>query len=210
MLIGSYQLKNNLVVAPMAGVPTAPSASSASRWALAWRSPRWWRAIRSSGLRENAAARRSRRRSRAHRGPDRGRRSQDARRGRPYNVDEGRDHRHQYGLSGQEGVQRHGRLGAPQGRAAGRSILDAVVGAVNVPVTLKIRTGWDRGDRNALASPVSRKTRGCARSPSRAHARLRLLRRCRVPDHCGGQGAGHHSGHRQWRYPHAGKGEAGP
>jgi tRNA-dihydrouridine synthase B len=29
-------------------------------------------------------------------------------------------------------------------------ILDAVVGAVNVPVTLKIRTGWDRENRNAL------------------------------------------------------------
>src|SRR5687767_72685 len=30
-------------------------------------------------------------------------------------------------------------------------ILDAVVGAVKVPVTLKIRTGWDRSSRNALA-----------------------------------------------------------
>jgi tRNA-dihydrouridine synthase B len=29
-------------------------------------------------------------------------------------------------------------------------ILDAVVGAVSVPVTLKIRTGWDRDNRNAL------------------------------------------------------------
>jgi tRNA-dihydrouridine synthase B len=29
-------------------------------------------------------------------------------------------------------------------------ILDAVVGAVEVPVTLKIRTGWDRLNRNAL------------------------------------------------------------
>src|SRR5678816_2170754 len=29
-------------------------------------------------------------------------------------------------------------------------ILDAVVGAVSVPVTLKIRTGWDRASRNAL------------------------------------------------------------
>jgi len=29
-------------------------------------------------------------------------------------------------------------------------ILEAVVGAVNVPVTLKIRTGWDRDHRNAL------------------------------------------------------------
>jgi tRNA-dihydrouridine synthase B len=30
-------------------------------------------------------------------------------------------------------------------------ILDAVVGAVDVPVTLKFRTGWDRQNRNALA-----------------------------------------------------------
>jgi tRNA-dihydrouridine synthase B len=30
-------------------------------------------------------------------------------------------------------------------------ILDAVVGAVKAPVTLKIRTGWDRANRNALA-----------------------------------------------------------
>jgi tRNA-dihydrouridine synthase B len=29
-------------------------------------------------------------------------------------------------------------------------ILDAVVGSVNAPVTLKIRTGWDRGNRNAI------------------------------------------------------------
>src|SRR5688500_18289104 len=29
-------------------------------------------------------------------------------------------------------------------------ILEAVVGAVTVPVTLKIRTGWDRSNRNAL------------------------------------------------------------
>ena len=30
-------------------------------------------------------------------------------------------------------------------------ILEAVVGAVNVPVTLKIRTGWDSEHKNALA-----------------------------------------------------------
>ncbi|MGG2395706.1 tRNA dihydrouridine synthase DusB [Pseudomonas sp. SH1-B] len=31
-----------------------------------------------------------------------------------------------------------------------REILDAVVGAVNVPVTLKIRTGWDRQNKNGI------------------------------------------------------------
>ncbi|MFX6145241.1 tRNA-dihydrouridine synthase, partial [Acinetobacter baumannii] len=29
-------------------------------------------------------------------------------------------------------------------------ILDAVVSAVDVPVTLKIRTGWDRNNRNGV------------------------------------------------------------
>ena len=32
-----------------------------------------------------------------------------------------------------------------------KKILDAVVNAVNVPVTLKIRTGWDEHNRNAIA-----------------------------------------------------------
>src|SRR5690606_31395928 len=31
------------------------------------------------------------------------------------------------------------------------AILDAVVGAVDVPVTLKIRTGWDRENRNGIS-----------------------------------------------------------
>ncbi|SFW31544.1 tRNA dihydrouridine synthase DusB [Nitrosovibrio sp. Nv17] len=53
-------------------------------------------------------------------------------------------------------------------------ILDAVVGAVNVPVTLKIRTGWDTQHRNALvvagiaeragvqALAIHGRTRACA------------------------------------------------
>ena len=53
-------------------------------------------------------------------------------------------------------------------------ILDAVVGAVSVPVTLKIRTGWDRDNRNAVrvariaqsagitALAVHGRTRACA------------------------------------------------
>ena len=38
-----------------------------------------------------------------------------------------------------------------QDEALVRRILAAVVGAVEVPVTLKIRTGWDKSHRNALA-----------------------------------------------------------
>ena len=38
-----------------------------------------------------------------------------------------------------------------QNEALVERILDAVVRAANVPVTLKIRTGWDKSNRNALA-----------------------------------------------------------
>ncbi|HGX93270.1 MAG TPA: tRNA dihydrouridine synthase DusB [Candidatus Tenderia sp.] len=53
-------------------------------------------------------------------------------------------------------------------------ILDAVVGAVDIPVTLKIRTGWDKGNRNGVtigkiaqaagiqALAVHGRTRACA------------------------------------------------
>jgi tRNA-dihydrouridine synthase B len=37
-----------------------------------------------------------------------------------------------------------------QDEALVKQILDAVVGAVDVPVTLKFRTGWDRSHKNAL------------------------------------------------------------
>jgi tRNA-dihydrouridine synthase B len=43
-------------------------------------------------------------------------------------------------------------------------ILDAVVDAVDVPVTLKFRTGWDRQNKNALTH--------------RAHGRAGRHRRC--------------------------------
>ena len=62
--------------------------------------------------------------------------------------------------------------------AAGRAILDAVVRAVDVPVTLKIRTGCDPGHRNARAHRAHRRSRGhparsrctAARAPARSPA----------------------------------------
>ncbi len=50
-------------------------------------------------------------------------------------------------------------------------ILKAVVGAVQVPVTLKIRTGWDRANRNAVA--VARMAEDCGVQLLAIHGRTR-------------------------------------
>lgn len=50
-------------------------------------------------------------------------------------------------------------------------ILEAVVNAVTVPVTLKIRTGWDRENKNALA--VARVAERCGISALAVHGRTR-------------------------------------
>lgn len=50
-------------------------------------------------------------------------------------------------------------------------ILEAVVGAVNVPVTLKIRTGWDRQNRNAVR--VARIAEGAGIQALAIHGRTR-------------------------------------
>jgi tRNA-dihydrouridine synthase B len=47
-------------------------------------------------------------------------------------------------------------------------ILEAVVRAVEVPVTLKIRTGWDRANRNALGVARIAEQSGIRRWPSTA------------------------------------------
>jgi tRNA-dihydrouridine synthase B len=50
-------------------------------------------------------------------------------------------------------------------------ILKAVVGAVTIPVTLKIRTGWDRANRNAVA--VARMAEDCGIQLLAIHGRTR-------------------------------------
>ena len=60
-------------------------------------------------------------------------------------------------------------------------ILHAVVNAVDVPVTLKFRTGWNRENKNALKYRAHRRA---GRHPdadlARPHARRWLQGRCRV------------------------------
>ncbi len=50
-------------------------------------------------------------------------------------------------------------------------ILEAVVAAVEVPVTLKIRTGWDRESRNAVA--IARLAEACGIAALTVHGRTR-------------------------------------
>ncbi len=152
MLIGSYQLKNNLVVAPMAGVTDRPfrqlckqmgagmavSEMVASN-SLLWGAEKTRRRANHEGEVEPIAVQIA--------GADPKMLAEAAR----YNVDEGAQI-----IDINMGCPAKKVCNVMAGSAllkdeplVGR-ILDAVVAAVDVPVTLKIRTGWDRDNRNAI------------------------------------------------------------
>ncbi|NOQ63423.1 MAG: tRNA dihydrouridine synthase DusB [Methyloprofundus sp.] len=69
-----------------------------------------------------------------------------------------------------------------------KSILDAVVNAVNIPVSLKIRTGWDKDNRNAVniaqlaeqagiaALTVHGRTRACAFKGEAEYATIKQVK----------------------------------
>jgi tRNA-dihydrouridine synthase B len=152
MLIGSYQLRNNLVVAPMAGVTDRPfrqlcktmgagmavSEMVASN-SLLWGSEKTLRRANHDGEVEPITVQIA--------GAD----PQLLAEAAQYNVDQGAQI-----IDINMGCPAKKVCNVMAGSAllkdeplVGR-ILDAVVGAVDVPVTLKIRTGWDRNSRNAL------------------------------------------------------------
>ena len=152
MLIGSHQLKNNLVVAPMAGVTDRPFrqlcksmgagmavSEMISSNSLLWGSEKTRRRANHDGEVEPISVQIA--------GAD----PQMLAEAAVYNVDQGAQI-----IDINMGCPAKKVCNVMAGSALLRDeplvkrILDAVVRAVDVPVTLKIRTGWDRENRNAL------------------------------------------------------------
>src|SRR3954462_7746114 len=152
MQIGSHILKNNLVVAPMAGVTDRPfrqlcktmgagmavSEMVASN-SLLWGSEKTKRRANHEGEVDPIAVQIA--------GADPAMLAEAAK----YNVDEGAQI-----VDINMGCPAKKVCNVMAGSALLKDeplvtrILEAVVGAVGVPVTLKIRTGWDRSNKNAL------------------------------------------------------------
>ncbi len=152
MYIGSHHIENNLVVAPMAGVTDRPFRQLCKRLGAGLAVSE----MVASDPRLRATAKSQRRTD--HRGEvepivvqiagaDPAQMADAAR----YNVDRGAQI-----IDINMGCPAKKVCNVAAGSALLRdeplvaAILDAVVAAVDVPVTLKIRTGWSRGQRNAV------------------------------------------------------------
>ena len=89
-------------------------------------------------------------------------------------------------------------------------ILEATVNAVDLPVTLKMRTGWDETQpQRAAARPDRRSLRHSHDHRARPHPLPALRRLGRLGVHPPGQGSGDDPGHRQWRHRHPRRRRAG-
>ncbi len=176
MRIGPYQLKNNLIVAPMAGVTDRPFRMLCKRMGAGMAVSEM---VASNSLLYGSE--KTRRRANHEGEAD------------PISVQiVGADAR-MLALAAKHNVDRGAQIidinmGCPakkicnvmagsallQNEPLVARLLEAVVGAVNVPVTLKIRTGWDKQNRNAIriariaetsgiqALAIHGRTRACA------------------------------------------------
>jgi tRNA-dihydrouridine synthase B len=176
MRIGPYQLKNNLVVAPMAGVTDRPfrqlcklmgagmavSEMVASN-SLLWGSEKTRRRANHEGEVDPISVQIA--------GADPEMMADAAR----YNVDQGAQIIDiNMGCPAKKVCNVMAGSALLQNEPLVQRIVEAVVRAVAVPVTLKIRTGWDRSNRNAIsvariaesagiqALAVHGRTRACA------------------------------------------------
>src|SRR5215203_3654043 len=152
MRVGPYQLKNNLVVAPMAGVTDRPfrqlckqmgagmavSEMVASN-SLLWGSEKTRRRANHEGEVDPISVQIA--------GADPKMMADAAR----YNVDQGAQIIDiNMGCPAKKVCNAQAGSALLRDEPLVRNILEAVVSAVPVPVTLKFRTGWDRENRNAL------------------------------------------------------------
>ena len=190
MRIGPYQLENNLILAPMAGVTDRPFRQLCRRLGaglavseMVTADSRLWKSRKSRNRLDHA-------------GEDAPRSVQIAGAEPAMMAEAAR-------LNVERGAQIIDiNMGCPAkkvcNQAAGsallrdehlvRAILEAVVDAVDVPVTLKIRTGWDREHRNApriaelaeaagiQALAVHGRTRACAYGPTVEYDTIRSIK----------------------------------
>jgi len=150
--VGPYSLKNNLVLAPMAGVTDRPFrqlcktlgaglavSEMVSANAQLWRSKKTRRRLDHQGETEPRAVQIA--------GADPSMMADAAR----HNVENGAQLIDiNMGCPAKKVCNLMAGSALLRDEALVGRILDSVVGAVNVPVTLKIRTGWDKTQRNAV------------------------------------------------------------
>ena len=173
MLIGSYQLKNNLIVAPMAGVTDRPfrqlckqlgagmavSEMVASN-SLLWGSAKTQRRANHEGEVDPISVQIA--------GADPAMMAEAAK----HNVDNGAQIIDiNMGCPAKKICNVMAGSALLQNEALVVKILEAVVSAVQVPVTLKVRTGWDREHKNALS--ILKIAEACGIQALAVHGRTR-------------------------------------
>ena len=173
MRIGPYKLKNNLFLAPMAGVTDRPFRSLCRRLgagmaasemvssnSLLWGSKKTMRRADHAGESEPRAVQIV--------GSDPAKMAQAAR----YNVDNGAQIIDiNMGCPAKKICNVYAGSALMQNEKLVAEILDAVVKSVEVPVTLKIRTGWDRANKNGVA--IARLAESCGIQVLAVHGRTR-------------------------------------
>ncbi|MBD1557446.1 tRNA dihydrouridine synthase DusB [Vibrio sp. S9_S30] len=173
MKIGNYQLKNNLIVAPMAGVTDRPFRELCLRYGaglaiseMMSSNPKVWKTAKSqqrmvhegeSGIRSVQIA-----------GAD----PQQMAEAAQYNVDNGAQIIDiNMGCPAKKVNKKLAGSALLQHPDIIEKILTAVVNAVNVPVTLKTRTGWNTDNKNCVQ--IAKMAEDCGIQALALHGRTR-------------------------------------
>ncbi|MFZ2524973.1 MAG: tRNA dihydrouridine synthase DusB [Candidatus Ferrigenium altingense] len=176
MHIGPYQLKNNLIVAPMAGVTDRPFRMLCKRMGAGMAVSEM---VASNSLLYGSEKTKRRANHEGEAGPVSvqivGADAKMLVQAAKYNVDHGAQIIDiNMGCPAKKICNVMAGSALLQNEPLVAQLLEAVVGAVDVPVTLKIRTGWDKQNRNAIriawlaeaagiqALAIHGRTRACA------------------------------------------------